>query len=236
MLIYDEIVTGFRLAIGGAQEAFGVLRTSPSTPRLSAAGFPLSAFAGSTEVMTPIALNTVKHGGTYNGNPIFRVCSAGDAQCHRPARDDRADARGGEALMEEIRRSGQGLRRHVRVQGVGSMFQVLFGVDQPTRQYRDIPKLGHEEVRRLPRRAPRGRVSLQQLRPCLRLHLCCPHPPRCPHRHAQRYERRCEPSPKRRTRIPPMLSKITDIYAHFATPDPHGRDVPPNLSPSCNRR
>jgi glutamate-1-semialdehyde 2,1-aminomutase len=141
LLIFDEIVTGFRLAIGGAQEAFGVLPDIAVYSKAIGGGFPISAFAGSREVMTPIALNTVKHGGTYNGNPISAAAALATLRAlARPETVQRMHEVG-EALMEEITRSAKDFGVTCAVQGVGSMFQVLFGIDRPSRQYRDVHRL-----------------------------------------------------------------------------------------------
>ncbi len=70
VLIFDEIVTGFRLAPGGAQDYFGVVPDLAVYSKALGGGLPISAFAGIRKVMEPIGENTVKHGGTYNGNSL----------------------------------------------------------------------------------------------------------------------------------------------------------------------
>lgn len=141
ILIFDEIVTGFRLAAGGAQEAFGVIPDIAVYSKAIGGGFPLSAFAGSKEVMTPIALNTVKHGGTYNGNPISATAALATLRAlAQPGTIARMHAVG-EALMEEVRRGAVDFGVKCVVQGAGPMFQVLFGLDAPSRNYRDTHRL-----------------------------------------------------------------------------------------------
>lgn len=70
LLIFDEVITGFRLALGGAQEVYGVVPDIAIYAKAIAAGFPLSAVAGRRAVMELIAQGIVQHSGTYNGNPI----------------------------------------------------------------------------------------------------------------------------------------------------------------------
>ncbi len=140
ILIFDEIVTGFRLAPGGggAQEAFGVVPDLAVYSKAIGGGFPISAFAGGRAVMQPIAENTVKHGGTYNGNPISAAAALQTLRTlARPGAIQRM-LQTGQALIEEIRRSSHDFGVTCVVHGVGSMFQVVFGLDKPAVQYRDL--------------------------------------------------------------------------------------------------
>ncbi|MGN6728077.1 MAG: aspartate aminotransferase family protein, partial [Tepidisphaeraceae bacterium] len=138
VLIFDEIVTGFRVAAGGAQQLFGVTPDLAVFSKAAGGGFPLSVFAGSPAVMQPIAENQVKHGGTYNGNPISATAALSTLRLlNEPANLDRMH-RAGEAMIDEIRRSSRDYGVPCVVQGVGSMFQVIFGRSEPTRGYRDL--------------------------------------------------------------------------------------------------
>ena len=75
-LIFDEIVTGFRLSYGGAQEYYGVVPDLCVLGKSVAGGFPLTAIAGNSELMSCFDSSTVNHGqfvpqvGTLNGNPV----------------------------------------------------------------------------------------------------------------------------------------------------------------------
>lgn len=138
VLIFDEIVTGFRLAPGGAQQAFGVIPDIAVFSKAIGGGFPLSAFAGNKAVMTPIALNTVKHGGTYNGNPVSAAAALQTLRTLNKSGVIDGMIAFGERLMEETRRSSRDFGIKCVVQGMGSMFQILFGLDGPTRNYRDL--------------------------------------------------------------------------------------------------
>lgn len=138
LLVFDEIVTGFRLALGGAQQQFGVIPDLAIYSKALGGGFPISAFAGSREVMHPIAENTVKHGGTYNGNPISAVAALATMKAlEQPGVFEKMHSFGN-GLMEELRRAAHDFKIPCVVQGFGPMFQILFGITQPTRNYRDI--------------------------------------------------------------------------------------------------
>lgn len=69
-LIFDEVITGFRLALGGAQELFGVTPDLATFAKGIASGFTLSAVAGKAEFMDLISSGEVTHAGTYNSNPV----------------------------------------------------------------------------------------------------------------------------------------------------------------------
>ena len=70
ILIFDEVITGFRLALGGAQERLGVVPDLAVFAKALGAGFPISAVCGSAEVMEEAASGRVAHLGTMNGNPV----------------------------------------------------------------------------------------------------------------------------------------------------------------------
>jgi glutamate-1-semialdehyde 2,1-aminomutase len=137
LLIFDEIVTGFRVAAGGAQELLGIPADLTAYAKALGGGMPLAAFAGRKQFMAPVAANVVKHGGTYNGNPI--CAAAGLATLRNLAREDVQERlRGhGEKLMEAIRRAARDRGVPCVVQGLGSMFQVVF-ISSPPRHYRDL--------------------------------------------------------------------------------------------------
>ena len=71
VLIFDEIITGFRLALGGAQEYFGVKPDMATLGKVLGGGFPLAAFGGKREIMQHISpLGKVYQAGTFSGNPV----------------------------------------------------------------------------------------------------------------------------------------------------------------------
>jgi glutamate-1-semialdehyde 2,1-aminomutase len=70
ILIFDEVLTGFRMALGGAQEFFGVEADLATFGKAIGGGFPVSAFAGRREIMDVLTDTRVMGGGTYNGHPL----------------------------------------------------------------------------------------------------------------------------------------------------------------------
>ena len=71
VLIFDEVISGFRLALGGAQELFGVTPDLTTLGKIIGGGYPVGAFGGKNELMDMIApVGDVYHAGTLSGNPV----------------------------------------------------------------------------------------------------------------------------------------------------------------------
>ena len=71
LLIFDEVITGFRLAKGGAQEYFGVVPDIATLGKILGGGFPIGAIVGRRELMEQFSpLGAIYQAGTFNGNPI----------------------------------------------------------------------------------------------------------------------------------------------------------------------
>lgn len=122
LLIFDEVITGFRLALGGAQEFFGVKPDLAILGKIIGGGFPVGAFAGKAEVMKRIApAGKVYHAGTFCGHPV--VMAAGVATLRAIKRERAIEKAEGFA-----KRVVKILRRELEypVNQVSSMFQVFF--------------------------------------------------------------------------------------------------------------
>jgi glutamate-1-semialdehyde 2,1-aminomutase len=71
LLIFDEVITGFRLALGGAQERYGIKPDLTTLGKILGGGFPIGAFGGRTEIMQQLSpLGKVYQAGTFSGNPL----------------------------------------------------------------------------------------------------------------------------------------------------------------------
>jgi glutamate-1-semialdehyde 2,1-aminomutase len=128
VMIYDEVITGFRVAQGGAQELFGVQPDLAVYAKAIAAGFPIGLIAGRREVMDLISSGRVLHAGTYNGNPVS--LAAAKAALRVLTRDGGAFYRQANALR---RRLFEGLlslaaRRGIplAIHGDGAVMQMWF--------------------------------------------------------------------------------------------------------------
>src|SRR5262249_57678758 len=85
LFIMDEVITGFRIALGGAQAHFGVTPDLSTFGKAVAGGAPLSVVAGRREIMEQLHGAGVAFGGTFNGNPLSLAIA--DATLHELARD-----------------------------------------------------------------------------------------------------------------------------------------------------
>jgi glutamate-1-semialdehyde 2,1-aminomutase len=138
VLIFDEIVTGFRVAPGGAQALFGVKPDLAVYSKALGGGLPLSAVAGRREIMEKIARNEIRHGGTYNGNPLCAASALYTIQAIERGDLCRRIDEAGMLIVEALR--GAAGRRGVPcvVQGLGAMFQIVFGLTARPTHYRDL--------------------------------------------------------------------------------------------------
>jgi glutamate-1-semialdehyde 2,1-aminomutase len=121
LLVFDEVITGFRVARGGAQERFGVLPDLTLLGKIAGGGLPLAAFGGGREIMERLApTGPVFQGGTLSGNPL---ATAAALVVLRRLRDPDVYRR----LEETAAALEQGLAAPgVTVQRVGSMLTPFF--------------------------------------------------------------------------------------------------------------
>jgi glutamate-1-semialdehyde 2,1-aminomutase len=128
VLIFDEVITGFRVHLQGAQGLYGVEPDLATYAKAIGAGTPLSALAGKARYMDLVASGQVVHAGTLNGNPI--ALAAAHAALTVLARDDGAVygeiARRGERVRAGLEKILRRVGFDVVTSGVGSVFQVSF--------------------------------------------------------------------------------------------------------------
>jgi glutamate-1-semialdehyde 2,1-aminomutase len=139
VLIFDEIITGFRVAQGGAQDYFGVTPDLAVFGKAMANGFPVSAMVGKREFMWLIESGAVIHAGTYNTN--LMVMAASDATMATLAADNGAVYRRlfslGRRLMDGIRAAAERAGQEILMQGPGVMFWLGFSKEKAIRSYRE---------------------------------------------------------------------------------------------------
>jgi glutamate-1-semialdehyde 2,1-aminomutase len=132
LLVFDEVITGFRIARGGAQQRFGVLPDLTVLGKIVGGGLPLAAFGGRADVMEQLAPSgSVYQAGTLSGNPL--ATAAGLAALSLLTDDVFVDlearvARFAEQLEKVLRDAGL----EVRVPTVGTLAGLYFGDRLPT--------------------------------------------------------------------------------------------------------
>jgi glutamate-1-semialdehyde 2,1-aminomutase len=143
LLIFDEVITGFRLAMGGAQEYFGVVPDMTTLGKIVGGGLPIGVFGGKREIMEMIAPSgAVYQAGTFSGSPcsvaagISMVDYLKEENIH--AKLNSAGDYMRAALSEIV--EDEGLDYHVC--GIASMFKIFFG-DEP-HNYQEVLKCDKE--------------------------------------------------------------------------------------------
>jgi glutamate-1-semialdehyde 2,1-aminomutase len=140
-LIFDEIVTGFRFAYGGAQEYYGVVPDIAALGKIIGGGFPLAAVVGSAEIMRHLAPameetgEFVQQAGTLNGNPVAAAAGLATlAELRKPGTYTRLFETGRRlktALEDAARTAGV----PAQVAGEAPVFEIYF-TDRPITDYR----------------------------------------------------------------------------------------------------
>lgn len=139
VLIFDEVITGFRLAPGGAQQLFGVTPDLTTMGKAIANGFPVAAVAGKAELMDQCA-GKVLHGGTYNSQPIGMAATVATLRQLTPEFYARVGARG-MVLREGLQRIFKDNGVTAQVVGFDTVFHVALGLETPARDFRDLAKM-----------------------------------------------------------------------------------------------
>lgn len=97
LLVFDEVITGMRVAPGGAQQLYGVEPDITVVSKSIGGGYPVAAFGASSEIMEPITSGRLFHGGVYSGNAIVMAAA--------------------EAVLDEVLCRGQSLFDHLNAMG-----------------------------------------------------------------------------------------------------------------------
>ena len=136
LLIFDEVITGFRLAPGGAQEYFGVKPDLSVFGKAMGNGFPISAVVGRADLLKLTEPGgRVSYAGTYNGNYVSVAAAYATLM---QLRDGSVQSHLNELsriIVEGIRREAELLEANVKVYGIGGQFQVYF-TDRDVVDYR----------------------------------------------------------------------------------------------------
>jgi len=151
LLIFDEVITGFRVAYGGAQERFGVLADMTTLGKIIGGGLPVGAYGGRARLMDLVApVGPVYQAGTLSGNPL--AVSAGLAALRvlkQPGTYDKLEALGaklGDGLAQAAEQAGVA----AQVNRCGSMLTVFFS-RKPVTDYASAKRCDAEKFARFHR-------------------------------------------------------------------------------------
>lgn len=138
LLIFDEVITGFRLALGGAQELFNVIPDLTTVGKIVGGGFPAAAFGGKKEIMSILAPDgPVYQAGTLSGNPIAMTAGIETLQLlSQPGFYESLEEKS-EWFIGELKKKTRGKR--IQINHIGSMFTLFFS-GQPVKNFSDTQK------------------------------------------------------------------------------------------------
>jgi len=138
LLIFDEVITGFRLALGGAQQRFGITPDLSTFGKIIGGGFPAAAFGGRADIMDMLAPEgSVYQAGTLSGNPIAMASGIQTLQLlSQPDFYTNLETRSN-AFIAELSEIIKG--KDIVLNHIGSMFTLFFS-DHEIRNFEDVKR------------------------------------------------------------------------------------------------
>ena len=131
LLIFDEVMTGFRVAAGGAQQLYGIRPDITTLGKIIGGGLPVGAYGGRSEIMNRVApAGPIYQAGTLSGNPL--AVAAGLATLRRLEKENpysRLESLGSQ-LEKGLLQAASASQVPVRINRVGSMFTVFFTAEE----------------------------------------------------------------------------------------------------------
>jgi glutamate-1-semialdehyde 2,1-aminomutase len=139
VLIFDEVITGFRVGLHGAQGLFGVIPDLATYAKAVGGGMPLSVLAGKARYMDLISSGDVVHAGTLNGNPLTLAVAKAVLTClskDNGAVYEKLLSRGG-VLTQALRDIFAAAELPIAISSAGSVFHLSF-IEKTPRNYREL--------------------------------------------------------------------------------------------------
>jgi glutamate-1-semialdehyde 2,1-aminomutase len=159
LLIFDEVMTGFRIAYGGARERFGVVPDLTTLGKVIGGGLPVAAYGGKRALMEHVApLGPVYQAGTLSGNPLAMAAGLATLTALTPALHDRIAART-MALVQGLAASAARFGIPFTAGVAGSMWGFFFR-GEPVRNFADAKTSNVDRFRRFFHAALRNGVYL----------------------------------------------------------------------------
>ncbi|MCH7727141.1 MAG: aminotransferase class III-fold pyridoxal phosphate-dependent enzyme [Planctomycetes bacterium] len=141
LLVFDEVLSAFRMCAGGAQEYLQVTPDLCTLGKAVGGGYPISVFGGRRDIMRRLMPEgDCQHSGTYNGHPIPVAAAIAALKCYRDPEFYPHIHAISDQLVSGL---NELFARHGipgRVQGLGARFGVYFGIDSEVRDYADAQR------------------------------------------------------------------------------------------------
>jgi glutamate-1-semialdehyde 2,1-aminomutase len=143
VFVMDEVLSGFRTALGGVQAQYGVTPDLTTHAKALANGLPLASVSGREDLMLSLApTGPVAHSGTYSGHLLSVLAALATLEeLSQPGVYDSINATG-EAFYRDLQAVFDRAGVPARVQGMGARFGIYFGITEPVRTWSDA--LGHD--------------------------------------------------------------------------------------------
>jgi glutamate-1-semialdehyde 2,1-aminomutase len=160
VLIFDEVMTGFRLALGGVQERIGITPDLTAMGKIIGGGLPVGAFGGKAEIMDKLApIGPVYQAGTLSGNPLAMAAGIASLQKLKATNPYPLFEKMGEMIRNAVADAAKEKGIPMQIPQVGSMFTLFFS-EQPVRNYADATSSKTEHFNTLFRYALKHGVYL----------------------------------------------------------------------------
>jgi glutamate-1-semialdehyde 2,1-aminomutase len=133
VLIFDEVMTGFRVALGGAQARYGITPDLTTLGKVIGGGLPVGAFGGRRDILQKIApLGPVYQAGTLSGNPVAVAAGLATLKLVDTAGFQERISRVTEELISGLKNEAKKANVEFSAQSIGSMFGLYFRASPPT--------------------------------------------------------------------------------------------------------
>jgi glutamate-1-semialdehyde 2,1-aminomutase len=149
LLIFDEVLSAFRMGIGGAQEYLGVTPDLCTLGKAVGGGYPLSVFGGRRDIMDRLMpIGDCQHSGTYNGHPVVVAAALAAIRAYRqPGFYDHIHSVAA-VLFDGLTQLFAKHRINAHVQGLGARFGIYFGLKGQAHNYRDAAQHQRDQMLR----------------------------------------------------------------------------------------
>lgn len=136
LLIFDEVITGFRIGLGGAQGYYNVKPDLTTLGKIIGGGLPIGIFGGRGDIMELVSpLGKVYQAGTFSGNPLALTSGLATIDILKREGYEKLN-KNGDKLRMELKNILEDLKNNYQVQGIGSMFQLFF-TEKKVLDYKD---------------------------------------------------------------------------------------------------